>query len=260
MSERRLFCVVARQLGEKDSDGGGDFRKLVCGNRRTYRCGKLAMKIIDCGQSSKEWFSIRRGLPTASGFDRIITPVKAGPSAAQSGYMDELIAQVIDQTYSLEPSNKYISPAMQNGIDCEPAARAWYEFEFDTPVTRVGFCLSDCGRFGCSPDGLVGTDGIIEIKCPDLKTHIKYLREGTLPDEYKCQAHGELAVTGYPWLDFISYSPVPELDNFLIRIEPTAFTEKLRLEVIAFTERLAEAMAKLGLKYPELVKPEETDG
>lgn len=208
------------------------------------------MRIIECEQLSADWHSVRRGIPTASGFDKIVTPAKGLASAQQSKYMDELIAQILDQGYSQEPDNRFVSAAMQNGIDCEPAARSWYEFEFDREVRNVGFCLSDCGRYGCSPDGLVGTEGVIEIKCPDLKTHIRYLREGVLPDEYRCQAHGELAVTGYQWLDFISYSPVAELDNFLIRVVPDAFTGTLRKHVESFVDRLAEVMAQLGVKRP----------
>jgi len=75
----------------------------------------------------------------------------------------------------------YTSRAMQDGIDMEPEARACYSFLAGGEVKQVGFCLSDDGRFGCSPDGLVGDDGGLELKCPLPKTHIKYLVEGELP-------------------------------------------------------------------------------
>ena len=207
------------------------------------------MKILtDFEQCSSEWWAIHRGLPTASSFDRIITPVKGEASAGQVKYMDELIADMICHKWSQEP--EYTSIAMQNGIACEPSARAWYAFENDVEVREVGFCLSDCGRYGCSPDGLVGEVGGIEIKCPDLKTHIGYLREGRLPNEYKCQVHGSLAVTGYAWWDFISYSPAVEIPHLVIRVVPDDFTVKLRSEVEAFADRLSEMRAKFGLKYP----------
>lgn len=215
------------------------------------------MRIIECEQGSAFWHSVRRGRPTSSDFDRIITPVKGLPSASQDGYIDELIAQLLDQNYSQEPSNQYISPSMQQGMDYEGAARSWYSFQFDREIRQVGICLSDCGRFGASPDGLIDDDGILEIKCPELKSHIRYLREGVLPSEYRCQCHGLLAVSGRQWLDFVSYSPVPELENFVIRIVPDAFTVKLLNEVTAFADKLDAALAKFNLKNPAPELPED---
>ncbi len=219
------------------------------------------MRIIECVQGSPEWHSVRRGRPTSSDFDKIITPAKGLASAAQDGYIDELIAQLLDQNYSLEPSSCYISPSMQQGMDYEDAARSWYSFQFDREIRQVGICLSDCLRYGASPDGLIGDDGILEIKCPELKSHIRYLREGVMPSEYKCQIHGLLAVTGRSFLDFISYSPVPELDNFVIRIVPDAFTIKLKAEVELFSDKLDAALGKFNLKRAELPEDEpETEG
>ncbi len=207
------------------------------------------MKIFDSfKQNTPGWWAIRRGTPTASEFSRIITPVTAKASASQADYLDELVSQLLDQQYGLEPENQYISPAMQCGIDGEPAARAWYEFEYDCQVRQVGFCMSDCGRYGCSPDGLIGDDCCMEIKTPQLKAHIRYLREGVLPADYRCQCHGELAVTGAKELVFISYSPVPELENFVIRVKPDAFTEKLKSEVELFCDKLDTVLAKFNLK------------
>lgn len=220
------------------------------------------MKIIECLQGSPEWHAWRRGRPTSSDFDRIITPAKGLPSASQDGYIDELIAQLLDQNYSLEPSSQYISPSMQQGMDYEEAARSWYSFQFDREIRQVGICLSDCLRYGASPDGLIGEDGILEIKCPELKSHIRYLREGVMPSDYKCQVHGLLAVTGRKWLDFVSYSPVPELENFVIRVTPDAFTAKLATELVAFSDKLDAALAKFNLKR-ECRLPEdepETEG
>lgn len=219
------------------------------------------MRIIECLQGSPQWHQIRRCRPTSSDFDRIITPAKGLPSASQDGYIDELISQLLDQNYSLEPSSQYISPSMQQGMDYEDAARSWYSFQFDREVRQVGICLSDCLRYGASPDGLIGDDGILEIKCPELKSHIRYLREGVMPSEHKCQIHGLLAVTGRKWLDFLSYSPVPELDNFVIRVTPDAFTEKLAVELKSFSDKLDGALAKFNLKRAGLPEDEpQTEG
>ena len=132
---------------------------------------------------------------------------------------------------------------MANGIENEPIARAWYEFEHDCDVTEVGFCLSDCGRFGCSPDGLVGDEGGIELKCPSLETHVKYLREGVLPAEYRCQVHGEILVTGREWFDFVSYAD--GLPPFKIRIVPDEFTKLLGDEVNRFCDKYASAVTHI---------------
>jgi dihydrofolate reductase len=91
-----------------------------------------------------------------------------------------------------------------------------YELETDHEVTEVGFCMHDTLRCGVSPDGLIGDDGGIEIKCPKPSTHVKYLRKGTLPSEYKAQVMGCLWITGRQWWDFMSYHP--QMPNLLIRV------------------------------------------
>jgi hypothetical protein len=216
------------------------------------------MKIVECEQGSAEWHAIRRGRPTSSCFDKIVQPIKGGASASQDGFIDELIAELLDQEYSQQPENRYISQSMQQGTDYESAARNWYAFQYDVDVRQVGICLSDCGRYGASPDGMIGENGLIEVKCPELRSHIRYLREGKEPAEYRCQIHGLLAVTGREFLDFISYSPVPELENFVIRITPDAFTEKLRTEVESFCDKLDAAMAKFNI-VRKLYQPKASD-
>lgn len=204
------------------------------------------MRIYDFPQKSPEWWRVRRSIPTASEFDRILQPSKGGPSSSQGPYIDELIAESIDQLYSEQPDDGYVSRAMANGTENEPAARSWYAFEKNVDVREVGFCLSSCGRYGASPDGLIGNDGLLEVKCPILKTHIKYIREGKLPDIYKCQVHGELLVTGRAWADFVSYSPNDELDSLVVRVYPDDFTKKLAEELERFLETYAKTLAKLG--------------
>jgi hypothetical protein len=194
-------------------------------------------------QRSAEWWSIRRGRPTASEFHRIITPVQMKPSTSQDSFIDELIAEEIDQQYSIEPDDAYVSKSMQNGIDREDAARAWYSFEKDVDVTKVGFCLSDCGRYGCSPDGLMPElRGGLEIKCPDLKTHIRWLRNKGLPSDHRCQVHGELAVSDYDWWDFLSFSPCDDLPSLIVRVYPDSFTIALKDELERFLARYQAAL------------------
>lgn len=201
------------------------------------------MKVIQCVQGSDQWWEAKRGIPSASNFDRIITAVTGKPSAGMKGYIAELIAD----TASMTPSyftNRGVSRPMQNGHDMEPEARRYYALERNVDVQQVGFCISDCGRFGCSPDGLVGEDGGLELKCPSLHIHAGYLIDGTLPNEYKAQVHGALVVTGRAWWDFLSYGP--GLDPLLIRVKPNEFTDKLRAALEVFWVQYRAAVLKVG--------------
>jgi putative phage-type endonuclease len=208
------------------------------------------MKIFDVEQKSPEWWMLRKGIPTASQFDRIIQPKKMLPSASQEELIYELVAERMSQR-APGPADEYISEAMREGIRNEPHARRWYEAFTDLEVRKVGFCLTDCGRFGCSPDGLLYTDadsltGAVEIKCPQMKAQTKHLLQGELPSEYKCQVHGELLVTGLPFIDFVSYCP--GLETFHIRVQPDAFTAKLAECLECFWKKYVEALRKVGFK------------
>lgn len=182
------------------------------------------MRIIECAQGSEQWWQARCGVPSASNFSRIITPKTGKLSAQAHGYICELLAdRILGTPLGIE---SYTSRPMQDGIDTEPEARAWYEAEHDVDVRQVGFVTTDDGRFGCSPDGLVGGLGGLELKCPTAKTHVGYLLAGDLPDAYRCQVHGCLAVTGAEWWDFVSYCR--DIPPFRIRVLPDDFTEALR--------------------------------
>jgi len=218
------------------------------------------MRIVECEQGSVEWFEARRGIPTASGFSNLITPSRGEPSKSMVPYIYQLLAEKYTGGCPVDIES-YTSRAMQDGIDMEPEARRCYAFlAGGEEVREVGFCLSDDGRFGCSPDGLVGDDGGLELKCPLPKTHIKYLVENQLPDEYKAQVHGSLIVTGRKWWDFMSYAH--GLPEFRIRVEPDEFTDKLRECMAAFvakfdaTERQIQG---LGVELPEVPVDLETE-
>lgn len=192
------------------------------------------MKIIDCVQGSPEWWEAKRGVPSASNFDRIITPKTGKLSASAKGYIAELIAE------SVQPTSEVVcTKAMMNGIETEPEARRWYEMACDLEVKQVGCCFTDDGRFEASPDGLVGEDGGLELKCPLLKTHVSYLLDGGLPDEYKCQVHGNLIVTGRSWWDFVSYAP--GLPALVVKVKPDAFTDQMRCALEMFWKNLEDA-------------------
>jgi hypothetical protein len=186
------------------------------------------MRVIDCVQLSPEWWEARRGLPTCSEFNRIITAVKGEYSKGAEGYIDQLIGEVV----SLDPpimTDWPGNPAMKHGRDTEAEARNWYAVERNATVRQTGFCIADCGRFGGSPDGLVDEsddgEGVLELKCPQPQQHVRYLRDACLPADYKAQCHGHLLVSGRGWVDFMSYARgFPPL---IVRVKPDAYTRLL---------------------------------
>lgn len=202
------------------------------------------MRIIDCIQATPEWWEARRGLPTASAFDRILTST-GKPSAQADGYICELIADTAMQLPQyFSGRGRPVTKAMTNGTDSEPEARRYYEMLKDTQVRQVGFCLHDSGLFGCSPDALVGDDGVLELKVPELKTQAHYLmKPGSLLADYRQQIHGHLIVTERKWCEVLSYSH--GLDPLVIRVEPDAYTETLMDALMKFCDKLAEAKKKL---------------
>jgi hypothetical protein len=199
-------------------------------------------------QYSPEWWTVRCGHPTASAFDRIITAKTAKASAAQLAYACELAGDIacLTPNFFTERENRPKSYAMENGTNTEPEARRFYEMQRDTDVRQVGFILDDQDKFGCSPDGLVGEDGGLELKCPLLKTQAQYVIEGVLPDEYKPQVHSTLWITKRKWWDFLSYAP--GLPPLLVRVEPDDYTEKLGKIAEEFWVTYMEVLRKLGLE------------
>lgn len=203
------------------------------------------MTTIDTPQRSREWFEVRRGIPTASRFDKILTAVTAKPSSSQDALIDELIAEsVLPPDEGLIP--RFVSPEMEEGMRLEAEARCAYELEYaKAPVTEVGFVIHDSGLFGGSPDALVGKDGGVEIKCPLAKTHVGYVRAGVLPPEYKLQVHGYMVVTGRAYWDFFSYSR--HFPSFHIRTKRDAFTAILGNALASFCARYNAERAKFNL-------------
>lgn len=160
---------------------------------------------LDVEQGTPEWEAARIGIPTASRFDEILTPKTLKPSTSATKYRSQLLAEWLCGT-SIDFSGN--SGFMDRGKEMEPEARAWYEFSRKCEIDRVGFVLRDDGETGGSPDGLVGVDGGIEIKCPAIHTHIGYLLEpATLVSDYRGQTQGYMYLTGRAWWDVISYHP-----------------------------------------------------
>lgn len=204
------------------------------------------MKIHTCRQGSDEWLELRRGIPTASQFKRIITPEHKKLSSQAFGYICELIAEKHDQHFG--EREDYVSAAMKNGMILEPDARRAYEFHAGIEVDEVGFITTDDGKVGCSPDAIIGELAVVELKCPDPKKHVEWFIRDELPDEHKCQVHGELLVTGSNYADFVSYCPGFPL--FVVRVEPNDFTKKLAEVMEKFLTMYETTERQLGWPLP----------
>jgi putative phage-type endonuclease len=216
---------------------------------------------FEIDQGTDEWFAVRRGKITASAVKALLTPKgKAANNSSSRTHLLKLLAERL--TGESEPS--FYNDDMARGHLLEPYARNLYS-EHYAPVVECGFVTRDFGGWtlGYSPDGLVGKDGLIEIKSRLAKHHLAALLADEMPNEYQLQIQTGLAVTGRAWCDFISYTP--GLPLFVKRIEPDAITiAQLILAAQQAEEQLAGLMAHyldLAPMYPatEPIQP-ETDG
>ena len=197
------------------------------------------MIIHDIAQASESWFQLRLGIPTASRFSDIVTS-KGNPSKSADKYMDQLLAEYLaGQPFDMEETTHW----MKRGNELEPEARKWYEFRKDTEVKQVGFIMEDHGRYGGSPDGLVGEKGILEIKCVKHNTMVNCYR-GRHHKKYTQQVQGNLWLAERAYCDFVAYNPV--MKTFMTRIQrDDEFIVKLKREVLRFCAVLKKQKEKL---------------
>lgn len=196
-------------------------------------------------QGTPQWLQERCGFVTASRIKDVQAKIKSGEAAGRANYRAELVAQRL--TGQVQES--YTNAAMDRGTELEPFARASYEIRFGSVVEETGFIKHPKIEWtGASPDGLVGSDGLLEIKCPNTSTHIGYLLAGTVPAQYVPQMTWQIACTGRKWCDFASYDPrMPEeLQLFVVRFTPTKeqMSETER-DVIAFLEEVDSTVKRL---------------
>lgn len=201
-------------------------------------------------QRTDEWFAARLGKATASRIADIVARTKSGYSASRANYSAQLVAERLTGTVA----ESFSSAAMAWGTEKEPEARAAYEWETDATVTEIGFV--DHPRIamsGASPDGLVGDDGLVEIKCPNTATHIATLLGGkVIPSKYEAQIQWQMTCTGRQWCDFVSYDPrLPdEMRLFVVREKRNdALIAELEEEVSRFLAEVDETVAKLRERY-----------
>lgn len=188
-------------------------------------------------QGSEEWLALRCGLLTASEMKLIVTPsLKPAANDKQRAHLFELVAQRISQF--VEPT--YIGDDMLRGTGDEIEARQRYADAY-APVTECGFVTNDQWGFtlGCSPDGLVGDDGLIEIKSRRQKFQVATICARQMPDDYVMQVQTALLVTGRAWCDFISYSG--GLPMVTLRVYPD---ERIQAAIIEAATAFEEAAAQ----------------
>lgn len=176
------------------------------------------MKLLDLPQGSEEWRRARAGLVTASRMCDVMAKIKTGEAAARRDYRALLVAEILT---GQPQDDAYMSDEMRWGVEQEPFARAAYEIATDKLVDQVGLVLHPTiERAAASPDGLVGIDGVLEIKCPKTATHLQYIMDRAVPPKYEPQMMWQIACTGRAWADFVSFDPrLPEnLQLFRVRL------------------------------------------
>lgn len=195
--------------------------------------------IDDIIQGSNQWFKEHAGKPGASSFNKVVT-TKGEPSKQADDYALQLAGEHLLGTME----QGYISYAMQQGIDREEEAREIYSLIYDVKIKQAGMIYRDERKDRlCSPDGLMNGKGL-EIKCPMLKTHVKYLLDGKLPTDYFIQVQGSMYITGFETWDFFSY--YPGLKPFKITVKrDERFIEKLDTALNEFCFKIVNIIKKL---------------
>ena len=194
---------------------------------------------VNVRQNTEEWFQLRLGKITSSNFDKIMANEgKAfGPPAIE--YAEKIALEVV--TGERDESSSFKNGYMERGNDLEPVAKELYEIERFCEVSNGGFNISDCEKFGDSPDGNVGKNGCIEIKSVIPKTQWKRIKKGGVDMAYKWQIQGHLLLGKKEWCDFVSYCPeMPENKRLHIeRVYPDEdMIERLKQRLTLFHEEV----------------------
>lgn len=202
-------------------------------------------------QGSAEWFAARLGKVTASRIADVCAKTRNGYGCKRDDYMAELIVERLTGA----PVEHYVTAAMQRGTDLEPEARSAYCFAWNCDVEQVGFIEHPSIRMaGASPDGYVGTDGMVEIKCPNTATHIAMLLGAPIDDRYIKQMQWQMACARRDWCHFISYdNRLPAAMSLHVELvtRDDALIGKLEAEVVAFLDELDSKIAQLNARFSD---------
>jgi len=200
---------------------------------------------MNAPQRTDEWMKERAGHATASRFSDVMAKIKTGEAMTRIKYRIQLATERLTGN----PVQGYQNAAMQWGIQTEPEARMAFEAERGVVVDEVGFIkhptIPNCGA---SPDGCIGDNGLLELKCPESTTHLTWMEAGAVPSEYVSQIQGQMAVTGRKYVEFASYDPrFPSgLQLFIVRVErDDTYIKALEAEVVAFLAGVDAMVARL---------------
>lgn len=212
-----------------------------------HRTNDLGHRIV---QGSRDWWALKIGKPSASQFGRIIQPEKLGYSTAARGYIAELLAEQVlgmpaDDAFEQEQDGGMVWT--DRGLRLEPEARTWYEAMRDVEVEQVACVSTDDGSEICSPDGLVGDEGLLELKVRSAKEHMKIVLglEDIAP---RTQVQGQLRITGREWVDCVAWNKDPRIPNVITRVKrDDVFQARLAECMTLFKADMAKAQKRLEL-------------
>lgn len=199
------------------------------------------MKIFDFPQGSPEWAQARAGMPTASEYSAVLAK---GQGKTRLAYLRRVVAEALTG----KPVETFKNGHTDRGQEQEEFACAAYEIKTGNAVDKVGFILHESIKTGCSPDGLVGEDGGVEIKCVIPTVQLETILSGGFPSEHRAQIQGSLWITGSKWWDFVSYSEdMPEnLRTYIFRVEPDPkFFVQMEAEIVVFLREVDALLADL---------------
>lgn len=202
-------------------------------------------------QGSMEWLCARAGKVTASRIADVLDRTKKGEEGAKRAAYKW---QMVVETLTGRPADAvFVNEAMRWGTETEPSARFQYEQEKGLLVDQVGMVMHPTiTRGAASPDGLVGSDGLLEIKCPTSAKHLSYVRDGLAPEQYKPQMAWQMACTGRQWCDFMSYDPrLPlEFDRLIVRYHrDDAYIAMIEAEVTQFLSEVDQLITDLKDRF-----------
>lgn len=205
--------------------------------------------MLEVIQRSEDWFAVRLGKVTASRVSDVVAKTKTGWGASRANYKAQLVCERL--TGFVEPS--YTNAAMQWGIDKEDEARAAYQIHALCEVAEIGFVdHPNIEMSGASPDGLIGADGLVEVKCPMSAAHIETLLGQSVPSKYIYQVQWQMACTARAWCDFVSFDPrLPApMQLFVSRVHrDDTIISSLERDVSDFLAEVDATVSELRAKY-----------
>jgi hypothetical protein len=190
-------------------------------------------------QRSEAWDRLKLGIPSSSEFHRILTP-----GGKDSEQWEQYACALIAERLLGRKLDSYVSPWMERGAELEIDAVRWYELDRDLDTEVIGFVTTGDGKVGCSPDRLVGDDGLLEIKAPAPATQVQYLITGAIDRKYKPQLQGQLWITERQWVDILAWHE--ELPRAVIRVErDEKYIERLAARLDWFVDYVDACLAKI---------------